>query len=59
MSICNFLWDVIIAFKLKKLVVRKNGLKPVTQPRRSMPEFETVMMDDEDFHLFVAPLQTA
>ncbi len=31
-SIRNFLWHVIIAFKLKKLVLGKSGLKTITQP---------------------------
>jgi hypothetical protein len=48
--VCDFLCYAVVVFKLKKVKIRKSGLQLIAQPWRRMPEFETMMVDDEDFH---------
>src|SRR5450432_3387496 len=57
--VCDFLCYAVVVFKLKKVKIRKSGLQLIAKPWRRMPELKAMMVHDEDFHLFVAALQTA
>src|SRR5437588_7470770 len=49
----NFLGNAIVIGKMHPLDLRKSALQASEQPRRGLPKFKGMVVDDQDFHDWV------